>query len=53
MGYLEDRRGPSILTGVLIRKEGGRPTREGDMKRETEAGVMPSLALEAEEGATS
>ena len=45
--------GSSVITRVLIREGGRQENQRGAVGMEAEAGAMPLLALELEEGATT
>lgn len=50
---LDELGGSSVITRVLIREGGRQENQRGAVGMEAEAGVMPLLALELEEGATA
>jgi len=50
---LDELGGSSVITRVLIREGGRQENQRGAVGMEAEAGAMPLLALELEEGATT
>ena len=50
---LDDLGGSSVITGVLIREGGRLENQRGAVGMEAEAGAVPLLALELEEGAAA